>query len=608
MRGVPVLEADGTIREWVGTANDVTRLKELVNALQRSEARYELAAQATNDAIWDWDLKTDVVEWNPGVYQVFGYQPGQVESTAAWWYDHIHPDDQKRVVDGIHDAQECGEPAWTDEYRYLRADGTYAWVTDRGYCVFDEAGKAIRMVGAMHDRSQQRAAEDAAQAAYEELQASNEELQVQREELESLNIQLREQNERIEAEVEKRTAEHQRLADMLRDLAEGLTASGEDYFAQLSSYLARALHVDYVLLGKLVGEAQDHVETVALHAHGKPAGPMTYQLAGTPCENVVSKQLCTYPTGVQQLFPDDKELVDLGIESYVGTPLFGFDGRVLGLIVVMHSKEIEDVPLVETLLRIVAKRTEAELERLEADRMLARKQEELLRANTELQALDRMKDEFLSALSVQLGTPINTAQGYLDVLSEGVVGVLTPQQESYVRRVRAHMGLLQAMVNDLLDLSRLSGGKFVLACHPIDLMTLTNQVVGVLTPILEQSGQRLVNVLPERLPPVMVDEARIEQVLIQVLYSAMKLSPPAGLVRVGAEVNGATIRVEVQDSGPSLGDRVHQVFERYTQHGGTWLGLTVTKALVDAHGGQIGVDSLEAGNRFWFTLPIAPPA
>ncbi|MFN3429716.1 MAG: PAS domain-containing protein, partial [Candidatus Sericytochromatia bacterium] len=469
VRGVPVLETDGTIREWIGTADDITRQKDLLNALKRSEARYELAALATNDAIWDWDLTTDGLEWNAGVQSLFGYTASQVEPGIEWWYEHIHPEDRERVVSGIHAVIDHGGQVWTDGYRFLRGDGTYAWVTDRGYCVHDEHGKPRRMVGAMHDHSQQRAAEDAAQAAYEELQASNEELQVQREELESLNIQLREQNERIEAEVERRTAEHQRLADILRDLAEGLTSSGEDYFAQLSSYLAQALHVDYVLLGQLVGESQDHVQTVALHAHGKPTGPMTYRLAGTPCENVVSKQLCSYPTGVQQLFPDDQELVDLGIESYVGTPLFGFDGRVLGLIVVMHSKEIEDVPLVETLLRVVAKRTESELERMEADRMLARNQEELLRANTELQALDRMKDEFLSALSVQLGTPINTAQGYLDVLSDGVVGVLLPPQESYVRKIRAHMGLLEAMVNDLLDLSRLSGGKFVLTCHPVDL-------------------------------------------------------------------------------------------------------------------------------------------
>lgn len=599
VRGVPVVERDGTIREWVGTARDVSGQRELMEALQRSEARYELAAKATNDAIWDWDLKTDRVDWNPGVYQVFGYAAGEVEPTAAWWYEHIHPDDRKRVVDGIHDAQDRGEPAWTDEYRYARADGTYAWVTDRGYCVFDEAGKAIRMVGAMHDRTRQRAAEAAAQAAYEELQSQQEELQSQQEELVALNDQLRDQYEHVEAEVARRTAEHQRLADLLRDLAEGLTASGGDYFVQLAGYLAQALRVDYVLLGKLAGEAQDRIETVALHAHGQPGGQMTYQLAGTPCENVVSKRFCTYPTGVQQLFPDDKELVEFGIESYAGTPLFGADGRVLGLIVVMHSAPLEDLALIETLLRIVAKRTESELERLEADRLLAQR-------NEELQALDRMKDEFLSAVSSQLGGPINVAQGYLDILSEGVVGLLSGQQELYVRRVRANMSLLLAMVNDLLDLSRLSGGKFSLQRHPVDLPAVTNQVVAVLAPIMEQAGQRIVNVVPARLPEVLADEVRVEQVLTQVLYAAMKLSPPAGLVRIGAEVVEGAVRFEVQDSGPPLGELADQVFERYTQRGGTWLGLTVTKALVEAHGGRIGIESLDdAGNRFWFTFPLA---
>ncbi|MFN3430736.1 MAG: PAS domain-containing protein, partial [Candidatus Sericytochromatia bacterium] len=108
VRGVPVLEPDGSIREWIGVANDVTEQRAALAALEASEARYELAAKATNDAIWDWDLRTDAVTWNPGVSSVFGYAPNQVEPTAAWWYEQIHPEDRERIVGGIHAAQDRG--------------------------------------------------------------------------------------------------------------------------------------------------------------------------------------------------------------------------------------------------------------------------------------------------------------------------------------------------------------------------------------------------------------------------------------------------------------------------------------------------------------------
>ena len=134
--------------------------KESEAKLRERELRYRLIGQAANDVIWDWDLLTDLVEWNEGVTTRFGYSPEQVGATAQWWYDMIHPEDAARVTGGIKQAIKIGQEIWQDEYRYRRADGSYADVFDRGRVVFQD-GRAVRMVGAMFDLTDRKRAEQA---------------------------------------------------------------------------------------------------------------------------------------------------------------------------------------------------------------------------------------------------------------------------------------------------------------------------------------------------------------------------------------------------------------------------------------------------------------
>ncbi|WP_164101015.1 PAS domain S-box protein [Candidatus Laterigemmans baculatus] len=127
--------------------------------LRESELRYRLIGQVANDAIWDWDLVTNRVVWNEGVQARFGYRPEQIGSDASWWVDHIHEADRERVVHSIHGVIDDGE-FWEDEYRFCRADGSYAMVFDRGRVVRDESGKPIRMVGSMLDLTERLQAEE----------------------------------------------------------------------------------------------------------------------------------------------------------------------------------------------------------------------------------------------------------------------------------------------------------------------------------------------------------------------------------------------------------------------------------------------------------------
>jgi len=132
----------------------------LVRALRESQERFQFVARATNDAVWDWDLVADARWWNEGVNTIFGYTPAQVAPDASWWYENIHPEDRDRIVTDVHAAIDRGAESWSAEYRYRKADGSYADVFDRGYVLHDAEGKPVRMIGAMMDVTQRKQLED----------------------------------------------------------------------------------------------------------------------------------------------------------------------------------------------------------------------------------------------------------------------------------------------------------------------------------------------------------------------------------------------------------------------------------------------------------------
>jgi two-component system sensor histidine kinase/response regulator len=128
-------------------------------ALRTSDERFRLVSRATNDGIWDWDLVTGEVWWNENLRTTFGYAPQELEAGVQSWKSHIHPDDRERVYQSILSAIKDGHAGWVEEYRFLRRDGTYAAVLDRGFVSRDAVGRPLRMVGAMMDTSQRKRAE-----------------------------------------------------------------------------------------------------------------------------------------------------------------------------------------------------------------------------------------------------------------------------------------------------------------------------------------------------------------------------------------------------------------------------------------------------------------
>jgi PAS domain S-box-containing protein len=152
--------AQGKAVRFIGTVRDVTASRQAEQDLRETEERYRMASRATNDAIWDWNLASDHIRWNEAVQTLFGYAADEVGPSGAWWKSHIHPDDRERVKTGIYAVIDGGSEHWVDEYRFLRADGSYAAILDRGYVIRNDQGQAVRMIGAMLDITERKRAEE----------------------------------------------------------------------------------------------------------------------------------------------------------------------------------------------------------------------------------------------------------------------------------------------------------------------------------------------------------------------------------------------------------------------------------------------------------------
>ncbi|GAB3506738.1 hypothetical protein GCM10027341_40280 [Spirosoma knui] len=149
----------GSVYGILVTAIDVTEQVLAQQQVEASQMRFELIAKATHDIVWDWNLETNEIWWNEGYQTLLGYRKEDMLPGVESWSNFIHPHDRERVVQSIHAIIDHGGENWADQYRFRKADGTYAYMLDRGYTIHRD-GKPIRMVGSMVDLSKQKQVED----------------------------------------------------------------------------------------------------------------------------------------------------------------------------------------------------------------------------------------------------------------------------------------------------------------------------------------------------------------------------------------------------------------------------------------------------------------
>lgn len=310
-------------------------------------------------------------------------------------------------------------------------------------------------------------------------------------------------------------------------------------------------------------------------------------------QDVISIMDDVYRSGVPQVFYEVKVAIsrkndgvmEEGYFTYVQQPVRNAQGQVTGLITVGFEV---------------------------TDHVLARHKNEHLVET--LQQADKLKDQFLGIVSHELRTPLNAIQGFGSILADGVAGELSAEQLHYVHKMLDSSDVLLGLVDELLDVSRIQAGKFTLERHAVAVPALVKEALGERGTMALQKGLSLINDVPAALPMVDADPRRVRQMLHNLLTNAIKYTPEGGTIALSACVEGGAVRLAVSDTGIGLAEeQVSRAFEAFTQVdmsntrkvGGVGLGLYIVKSLVEAHGGEVGVESeLGRGSTFWFTLPV----
>jgi NtrC-family two-component system sensor histidine kinase KinB len=232
-----------------------------------------------------------------------------------------------------------------------------------------------------------------------------------------------------------------------------------------------------------------------------------------------------------------------------------------------------------------------------------------------LSEISRLKSEFIAAASHELRTPLTSVQMGIHLLLEGIAGPLGERELEILTVCRDDAARLDRLMRELLDLSKIESGDVTPARAPVRPSVLAHEAADALRLQVEARGLHLVLDTPPDLPTVFADRGQIERVLTNLVTNAARATPTGGAITLAAVRRGSDVAFSVSDTGAGIPrDYLARIFEPFVQVpnasvGGAGLGLTISRRIVEAHGGQLTVQSEPGrGSTFTFTVPIGVPA
>ncbi len=251
------------------------------------------------------------------------------------------------------------------------------------------------------------------------------------------------------------------------------------------------------------------------------------------------------------------------------------------------------------------------------EKRVAERTDELQRANVALEKANRLKSEFLATMSHELRTPLNAIIGFAEVLRDEVVGTINAEQKEYLGDIHGSGQHLLNMINSILDLSKIEAGKLELQYEEFSIKEAIDEALDTVTGFSRKKGIGIHTHIDKDIPAVTADKVKLKQIMFNLLSNAVKFTPENGRITINVNLTGQSVRIAVSDTGIGIKpEDMDKIFEAFRQvdasyarrYEGTGLGLTLTKRLVELHGGRIWVKSeYGKGSAFTFTLPLQPP-
>jgi signal transduction histidine kinase len=298
-------------------------------------------------------------------------------------------------------------------------------------------------------------------------------------------------------------------------------------------------------------------------------------------------------------------LARLGYRSLLAVPLLR-EERIVGGLVVWRREPGKFSAEIVNLLQTFATQSVLAIENARLFREIEEKGREIEEAN-------RHKSQFLANMSHELRTPLNAILGYTEMIADHIYGEVPEKIRDILVRVQKSGRHLLDLINDVLDLSKIEAGRLTLSLNEYSMKEVVHAVCTALEPMVVEKKLALEVALSPDLPIGKGDERRITQVILNLVGNAIKFTE-VGKISVQVTASDGTFRVSVSDTGPGISEADQQkIFGEFAQgdssstrkKGGTGLGLTIAKRIIELHRGRIWVESsLGKGSTFWFTLPI----
>jgi len=564
---LPPAERD-TITEIIERAMQAAALQ-FANAQQveihnREELHGLLVENARDYAMLTTDCDNRITSWNSGAERLMLWTEAEMLGMDARII--FTPEDRRRHDPEKELATARAEGMATNERWHVRKDGSRFWGSGIMHALYDPSGDLIGYGKVMRDRTAEKAA----------------------------------------AEERGRFAERMRmLAEISSDFL--FQERPEEYlehvYARLKAHLGLDIYVHYVTAatgrGLCLANCVGIPDPVAKEIEYVDFGETVRGRAAEHRERMMVEHL-------QDAHAPHTVLVrSLGIRAYACHPLIAGE-ELIGTLSFGTCARDTFTPDEIELIRTVTEQVAVALERSRLLKALKERAEALTEA-------DRRKDEFLAMLAHELRNPLAGIVNALHVLDE------MDQESSPRKRLRTivsrQAGNLTRMVDDLLDVSRITHGKIELRREPVNLVAIVQQAVETIRPLMESRGHTLETWTPDEALCVEADRTRLEQIIANLLNNAAKYTEPGGLIQLTVEREGAQAVVRIRDTGVGISpDLLPHIFDLFTQanrtseraEGGLGIGLTLVRRLIEMHDGSIEAHSpgLGHGSEFTVRLPL----
>lgn len=584
--------------------------KKQVGKLQSHEAEIEAILANVMDGIISINRKGIILSFNPAAEKIFGYDALEVIGKNV---SMLMPEPYNKKHDGfIQNYLNTGIAKIIGlERRELegkRKDGTI-FPAELGVSeAVQAAGTGRLFIGTFRDLTEQKQVEEA----------------------------LRESK-----------MNYQTIYDQMRSIVEGTAReTGEKFFRSLVRHLAQALQCRYAFIGRVKGDRRDKVHTQAVWAGGRIVENFEYNLAGTPCEEVMKNEICDYPQHVTELFPQDHLLMEMGVESYLGVGLFDQTRNYLGIIVVMHDLPMTNAPNAKSILTIFAARAGAELQSVVAKEELEKSYDQLEsrveqrtrelksanellevkiaerkrmeanlnRSKIELERSNQELNDFASIVSHDLQAPLRKILTFGDRLKEKYSESLNDEGRDYLDRMDKSTLRMKNYIENLLKLSRVTSKPITF--QPVDLKKVVTEVVSDLEFMVKQANGTIKLSEEYPLPVLDADKFQMRQLFQNLISNALKFhkkgeAPLVKIMATSSEQDSDFYEIRVEDNGIGFDekfvDRIMKPFERLhptKAFEGTGLGLAICQRIIMRHGGALTATSASnVGSAFILNLP-----